>query len=54
MHMTEGICSEINFRVQFHTGSMLYVEKLLTELWVLITEKKYILTTLTTLTRIYF
>lgn len=37
MQMTEGICSAINFRV--HTGNMLYVKKLLTELQVLNTEK---------------
>lgn len=40
MQMTEEICSAINFRVQFHTGNMLYVKKLLTELQVLNTEKK--------------
>lgn len=40
MQMTEEMCSAINFRVQFHTGNMLYVKKLLTELQVLNTEKK--------------
>lgn len=39
MQMTEGICLAINFIVQFHTGNMLYVKKLLTELQVLNTEK---------------
>lgn len=39
MQMTEGICSAISFTAQFHTGNMLYVKKLLTELQVLNTEK---------------
>lgn len=32
-------CTAMNFQVQLHTGNMLYMKKLLTELQVLNTEK---------------
>lgn len=34
------ICFAMNFKVQLHTGNMLYMKKLLTELQVLNTEKE--------------